>query len=87
LKATDPTLYQLISRLIPEDKTMPVQANVAKRTRDEMARLVQEWNPQWWQREQKRVAAEQARSAGRGGRGGTAGGAAAGPPPCVPTSR
>src|SRR6185503_18828749 len=88
LKATDPTLYDVVSRLIPEDKLLPVRANVANRTRDEMERYVRERNPEWWSREQQRQAdslrAATARrdSAGRGGRGGGAPPAAS---PCVPT--
>jgi hypothetical protein len=66
LRATDPTLYELISRLIPEDRDLPMQANVAKRSRLEMDRLVRENNPEWWQREQQR---QQERLAARGGRG------------------
>jgi hypothetical protein len=75
LKAEDPRLYELITRLIPEDKFLPVRANVANRTREEMARLVQEQNPEWWQREQQREAERlAARGAGGGRRGGAAGG-------------
>ena len=73
LKAEDPTLYELITRLIPENKFLPARANVAARTREEMGRLVQEANPDWWDREQKRLAAERAGRAGRGGRAGGGG--------------
>ena len=78
LKAEDPTLYELITRLIPENKFLPARANVAARTREEMGRLVQEANPEWWNREQKRLAAE------RAGRGGRAGGAPQGSGATVP---
>ena len=57
LKAEDPRLYELVSRLMPENKVLPVRANVANRTRDEMERLVRERNPEWWEREQAREAA------------------------------
>jgi hypothetical protein len=56
LKAEDPRLYELITRLIPEDKYLPVRANVANRTREEMDRYVREHNPEWWAREQHRQA-------------------------------
>lgn len=57
LKAEDPRLYELVSRLMPENTVLPVRANVANRTRDEMERLVRERNPEWWEREQARQAA------------------------------
>lgn len=85
LKAEDPTLYELISRLIPEDRSVPPIANVAARTRAEMERMVQERNPDWWQREQQRQAERQA---ARGGGAGGRGGAGAGAPPqptCTPS--
>src|SRR5215208_3559302 len=63
LKAEDFTLYQLVSRLIPEQKFLPVRANVAKRTRDELERYVREHNPEWWEREQARQAAATQRAA------------------------
>ena len=56
LKAEDPRLYELVSRLMPENRVLPVRANVANRTRDEMERLVRERNPEWWEREQARQA-------------------------------
>ena len=56
LKAEDPALYELVSRLIPENKGVPVRANVAKGTREEMERYVRERNPEWWEREQRRQA-------------------------------
>ena len=86
LKAEDPTLYELITRLIPENKYLPSRANVAGRTREEMGRLVQEANPEWWQREQKRVAAERAGRGGRAGGGGQQGSGATVPPEgrCTP---
>ena len=87
LKAEDPTLYELITRLIPESKTLPVRANVAGRTREEMGRIVEQMNPEWWAREQQRLAAERAANAGRGGRGGGGGGGGgnAAPVRCTPT--
>jgi hypothetical protein len=82
LKETDPRLYEVVSRLIPESKFLPVRANVANQTRDEMERYVREHNPDWWAREQQRQAARAdstRRPAGGGG-----GAPAGGPPPCVP---
>jgi hypothetical protein len=87
LKKTDPRLYELITRLIPENKHLPVRANVANRTRDEMAKYVQERNPEWWAREQERVRAAQSnRGGGAGGGGGGAGraGGGAATPTCTP---
>ncbi len=57
LKAEDPRLYDVVSRLMPEEKRLPQRANVANRTRDEMEMLVRERNPEWWEREQVRQAA------------------------------
>lgn len=57
LKAEDPRLYELVSRLMPENKVLPLRANVANRTREEMERYVRERNPEWWEREQARQAA------------------------------
>jgi hypothetical protein len=75
LKRIDPTIYELITRLIPEDKLVPVRANVANRTRQEMERMVQLSNPEWWTREQQREADRQAaRTGGAGRRGGAGGG-------------
>jgi hypothetical protein len=79
LKAVDPTLYELVSRLIPEDKYLPVRANVANRTPAELAAYVQERNPEWWQREQERqkeraAARANTAGAGRSGAAGNAGG-------------
>lgn len=54
LRAEDPTLYELVSRLIPPNRYLPVRANVADRTRAEMASYVRDRNPEWWQREQER---------------------------------
>jgi len=89
LKAEDPTLYDLISRLIPEDREVPLRANVARRSREDLERYVHETNPEWSQREQRRQQeAAAARGAGgaRGGRGGAGGrGAAQAPPTCTPT--
>ena len=86
LKATDPTLYDVVSRLIPENKIVPGRANVAARPRAEMDRAVREQNPEWWTREQKRIADSTARLAARGDSGRRGGGPAqAGAnPPCVP---
>jgi hypothetical protein len=85
LKAIDPSLYELVSRLIPENKLVPGRANVAARPRAEMDRAVREQNAEWWDREQKRIADSTARMAARGDsgrRGGARNPAAA--PPCVP---
>lgn len=84
LKAEDPTLYELVSRLIPEHKFVPVRANVANRTRDDMERHVRDHNPEWWEREQLR---EQQRAAARDSAGRArppAGALAPSPQPCVP---
>lgn len=87
LKATDPSLYELVSRLIPESKALPVRANVANRTRDEMERYVRDRNPEWWTREQQRQADSTRAAAARrdttNRRGAQPPGGA--PPPCVPT--
>lgn len=56
LKAEDPALYEVVRRLIPENRVLPVRANVANRTRDELERYVRERNPEWWEREQTRQA-------------------------------
>jgi hypothetical protein len=66
LKAEDPTLYELISRLIPENRYLPARANVANRTRVQMDSLVHARNPDWWSREQRRLAEIEARAAARG---------------------
>jgi hypothetical protein len=87
LKAEDPTLYELISRLIPEKRYLPVRANVANRTRAQMDSYVREHNPEWWSREQQRMAEEARRdSAGRGDArtGATRQRERTTPPPCVP---
>ena len=89
LKAEDPTLYELVSRLIPENKSVPVRANVANRTREEMERYVREHNAEWWEREQGRQAeaaiAARADSVRRAAVPQTATAApAAATPPCVP---
>jgi hypothetical protein len=87
LKEVDPTLYELVSRLIPENRFLPVRANVANQTRDQMEQYVRDRNPEWWAREQQRQAADSTRraAAGRGGGGGGGGGQAN--PPCVPTAK
>ena len=56
LRSTDSTLYELISRLIPESAHLPVRANVAARTRAQMDSLVETRNPEWWVRERQRQA-------------------------------
>jgi hypothetical protein len=84
LKQVDSTLYKLVARLIPENKMLPVRANVANRTREDMERYVRDRNPEWWAREQQRQA-EAARLAARDTtRRGPPAGAA--PSPCVPTA-
>jgi hypothetical protein len=86
LKAEDPQLYELITRLIPEDKYLPVRANVANRTREEMESYVREHSPEWWARDQQRQA-EAARTAvgGDSARAGArAGRPRAATPACVP---
>jgi hypothetical protein len=82
LKEADPTLYELVSRLIPENKMVPVTANVANRTREAMDRYVQDHNPDWWTREQGRQADNAARRTARADTTRRAPPAAA--PPCVP---
>jgi hypothetical protein len=82
LKKTDPRLYELVSRLIPEDKYLPVTANVAHRTREQMNEYVRDHNPDWWEREQKREEERAAARAGRAGRGGR--GARPEPTRCTP---
>jgi hypothetical protein len=80
LKAEDPTLFDLVRRLVPENRYLPVRANVANRTRDDLERYVRERNPDWAVREQQRQeAAARADSTRRGGV--TPAGA---PQPCVP---
>jgi len=81
LKAEDPTLYELVSRLIPESKIVPVTANVAHQTREQMEQTVRDHNPEWWKREQERQAAA-ARDSTRRSAGPQ--GAAPQQPPCVP---
>jgi hypothetical protein len=85
LKQVDPTLYNVVSRLIPEDKVVPVRANVANRTREQMESYVREHNPEWWAREQQRQA-EASRLATRGDTTRRAPGAAPATPTCVPTA-
>lgn len=83
-KAEDPTLYELVSRLIPEHKFVPQRANVANRTRDDLEKLVRERNPEWWEREQQRQA-EAARTAAARAGGAGRGNAPQNSPQCVPT--
>jgi hypothetical protein len=83
LKAEDPTLYELVSRLIPESKYLPVRANVANRTREELERYVRERNPEWWEREQAREAARAAAARPDSAR---RAGTPPADPPCVPTA-
>src|SRR5262245_53166553 len=88
LKAEDSTLYEVVRRLIPENKYLPVRANVANQTREEMERRVREQNPTWWEREQQRQADSVRAAAARRDttrRGGPP--AAAANPPCVPQAR
>jgi hypothetical protein len=86
LKAEDPVLYELISRLIPEDRHLPLRANVAAQSRETMEQTVQQRNPEWWQREQQRQAEMRAARGGGAGRGGRAGGAVPAQT-CTPTVR
>ena len=89
LKTEDPTLYDVVRRLIPENKYLPVRANVANQTREEMERHVREQNPAWWEREQQRQADSVRAVAARRDttrRGGPPAAAAA-TPPCVPQAR
>jgi hypothetical protein len=87
LKQTDPTLYEVISRLIPENKRVPATANVADRTREEMDRYVREHNPEWWQREQQRQTESAARRSAVARTDSTRRAPApAAEPPCVPQS-
>lgn len=86
LKAEDSTLYELVSRLVPEHKLVPQRANVANRTRDDLERLVRERNPEWWEREQVRQA-EAARRAAARADSAQRGNALRNPPqPCVPST-
>ncbi len=87
LKEVDQTLYELITRLIPEDRHLPMRANVARRSRQDMDRVVQEGNPEWWQREQGRQEEQRAGRGAGGRRGGRAGGAGAPVQTCTPTAR
>jgi len=82
LKVEDPTLYELVSRLIPESKIVPVTANVAHQTREQMEQIVRDNNPEWWKREQQRQAAAARDSSRRGAA--PQGGGAAQQQPCVP---
>jgi len=86
LKAEDPSLYKVVSRLIPENKVLPVRANVAGQTRDDMERSVHERNPEWWGREQQRLADSARVAAARGGNARRAAPPAAPAQPCMPTS-
>lgn len=80
LKTEDPKLYELVSRLIPENKYLPVRANVANRTRADMERYVRERNPAWWAREQER----EAKAIAARGDSTRRAPSAAPQPPCVP---
>lgn len=82
LKAEDPGLYDVVRRLIPENKLLPVRANVANRTREDLERYVREHNPEWWVREAQRQA-ESARGSARDSTGRTPP-APAPASPCVP---
>jgi hypothetical protein len=83
LKVEDSTLYELVSRLIPENKFIPVRANVANRTREEMERYVHDHNPEWWEREQARQAEAARVATARGDSTRRAGAPPAQPQPCV----
>ena len=72
-----------MSRLIPENKYLPVRANVANRTREELERYVRDRNPEWWQREQQREAARAAAARPDSAR---RQGTPPADPPCVPTA-
>jgi hypothetical protein len=89
LKQQDPALYDVVSRLIPENKLVPVRANVANRTRDEMERYVQQHNPEWWAREQQRQAEMARRTTARGDTTRRAAAPPAAVPPCTaqPTTK
>lgn len=84
LKAVDPRLYDVVSRLIPENKFLPGRANVANRTREEMNRYVREHNPEWWTREQSRQAETARRAPVRGDSARGAAPTTGAPAPCVP---
>ena len=84
VKTEDPTLYELVSSLIPENKLVPGRANVAARTREAMDRDVRERNPEWWQREQQRQAEAARRAAARGDTTRRAAQAGVAQQPCVP---
>jgi hypothetical protein len=86
LKAEDSTLYELVSRLIPEKKLVPQRANVANRTRDDLERLVRERNPEWWEREQLRQAEAARRTAARADSAQRGNAPRNTPQPCVPTT-
>jgi len=86
LKTEDPALYEVVRRLIPETRLVPVRANVANRTREDMDRYVRERNPEWWTREQQRQAESARRVAARPDSARRAGAAAPAPQPCVPGS-
>lgn len=89
LKKEDPTLYELISRLIPENKYLPARANVANHTRAEMDSIVRARNPEWWAREQQRQAEAAKRDSTRGADArsrATRRGRRGATPPCVPRS-
>jgi hypothetical protein len=86
LKTEDPALYDVVRRLIPEDRVVPVRANVANRTREDMDRYVRDRNPEWWVREQLRLAdaaAQRATTRADSARR-PAAPAAGQEPPCVP---
>jgi hypothetical protein len=84
LKAEDSTLYALVSRLVPESKAVPVRANVAARSREDLERYVRERNPEWWQREQVRQADAARRAAARADSTQRPASPATAPQPCVP---
>ena len=87
LKAEDPTLYEAVRKLMPEDKVLPVRANVANRTRDEMDRYVRDHSPEAWEREQQRQADSVRTMAARRDSTRRVGPPPAAAQPCVPATR
>jgi hypothetical protein len=72
LRSADSTLYELVSRLIPENRYLPARANVAARTRAQMDSLVEARNPEWWLRERQRQAEAASQDSTRRAAGGEA---------------
>ena len=84
LRAEDSTLFELVSRLMPETRALPLRANVAARSRDELERYVRERNAEWWEREQVRQAEAARRAAARADSTRRATPPASPEPPCIP---